>query len=63
MDDEPHQLDQPQHILAKIPNTTSSVHSYVDRSVSMNHSYTYMVTAVNRLHHESSASNAKKINL
>ncbi|SFJ13874.1 glycoside hydrolase family 10 protein [Thermoflavimicrobium dichotomicum] len=63
VDDEPVSIDKPQNIWATIRKSNDPEHVYVDTAISANHAYTYAVTAVERLHHESSPSRSLTIRL
>jgi uncharacterized lipoprotein YddW (UPF0748 family) len=46
-------IEDPSHILATIPRTAYPTQSFVDRTAEKRTQYTYLVTGVDRLHHES----------
>jgi len=50
-------LDDPANIQAIVPRSSYNIQSWTDRNISKRTRYTYIVTAVDRLHNESSGSN------
>jgi uncharacterized lipoprotein YddW (UPF0748 family) len=55
---EPVNLDDATRIAAVVPRSSYPVQTWTDTSTRVRKQYTYLVTGVSRLHHESSASNA-----
>jgi fibronectin type 3 domain-containing protein len=54
-------LAEPRNILATVRNQTGNSQVFIDRTAWTGCAYTYVVTAVDRLHNESPASNAVSI--
>ena len=54
--DEPLNLEDATRILAVLPRTPYSLQSWTDRQARKRSTYTYLVTGVGRLHHESAGS-------
>ncbi|WP_231638754.1 family 10 glycosylhydrolase [Paenibacillus sp. JCM 10914] len=55
------QLNDPSHLLGTFRKTAGQQQNYVDSSIVKNQQYTYVVTALDRLHNESGASPATTI--
>lgn len=59
--DQPGVLDSPEHIMAVVPRLPSAVQGWTDHTAARRTSYTYVITAADRLHNESAAGNAVTI--
>ncbi|WP_442601312.1 family 10 glycosylhydrolase [Paenibacillus sp. KN14-4R] len=55
-------IEDPSHLLAKVRKQAGSTPTFVDHTAVAGQVYTYVITAVDRIHNESSASNSITLN-